>query len=77
MDANRELQIAKFVLREILRKQGIQLSGNTLRDLKNKAQKMGVPLGELQEFARPFVQELVDECFGTKIAEAVGHAFSK
>jgi hypothetical protein len=73
----RELDIAKRLLRYVLRKQGTQLSGNTARELNNIAKAISVPVKDLQEFARPFIQELVDECFGTKTEEAIRHAFSK
>lgn len=72
----RKLQIAMLVLRHLMHKEGVHLSENVAREINNIAKAIGVSAGELKEFARPLVQELVDECFGTKMDEAVGKAFS-
>jgi hypothetical protein len=60
----RELKIAKGLLKYIMRQRGITLKPEAKRDLGNAAKAIGVSVEELKEFARPLVQEMVDEQFG-------------
>ena len=64
MTDQRKLEIATGLLKYILRERGVHLTQNTARELGNAAKAIGVPLAELQEFAKPLVQQLLDEQFG-------------
>lgn len=61
MTQERELEIAKAMLKYILRKRGVHISGETRRELGNAAKAMGIPVEEVIAFARPFIQEFLDE----------------
>ncbi|TSC94763.1 MAG: hypothetical protein CEN87_297 [Parcubacteria group bacterium Licking1014_1] len=66
MTAEQEYQfeIAIKLLKYAMRKQGVTLSQNNMREIGNVAKAIGVPIEELKQFIRPFVQEMIDEQFG-------------
>ena len=64
MDDKRKLEIAMAVLRYILRKQGVRIAQDSGRQLVNAAKAMGVSVEELKQFAKPLIQELLDEQLG-------------
>ncbi len=63
MTPQRQGEIALKVLKHILRRRGINLNQEAMRDLGNVAKKIDVPVEELKEFAKPLYQEILSECF--------------
>jgi hypothetical protein len=63
MDQKRQGEIAIRLVKHIMRKQGLRLSHNEMRELGNVAKAIGVPVEELKQFTKLLVQELIDECF--------------
>lgn len=63
LDERRQGEIALKILRYMLRREGVRLSPDRMRDLGNLSKEIGVPIEELKQFAKPLVQELVDDCF--------------
>lgn len=59
-------QIALKVLKYLMRKRGVTLSLQSNRELGNIAKAIEVPLSRLKKFAKPLIQEFVDECFADK-----------
>jgi len=66
MDPKRQGEIALQLVRHLMRKRGITLSQENMREFGNVAKAIGVSVEELKQFAKPLVQELLDECFATK-----------
>lgn len=64
MTDKRWAEIAQLVIGHLVRKLGINLSYDSGRELKNLANKLKIPFEELQDFARPFVQEMLNETYG-------------
>ena len=50
----------------LVRKRGITLSQDNMREFGNVAKAIEVPVEELKQFAKPLMQELLDECFSAK-----------
>jgi len=65
-DPKRQGEIALKVVKHLMRKRGVTLSQNNMREFGNAAKEIGVPVEELKQFAQPLVQELLDECFSAK-----------
>jgi hypothetical protein len=63
MDQVRQGEIALLLVKHLIRKRGIMVSRDNMRDLGNTAKAIGVSLDELKQFAKPIIQELLDECF--------------
>ena len=63
LTTERKLEIATAMLKYITRKRGIHLTENTRRELGSAAKAMGIPVEEVREFAKPLIQELLDEQF--------------
>lgn len=59
----RKLEIAMAFIKRLMRKRGVHLTGETRRELGNEAKAMGIPVQEVVEFAKPLIQELLDEQF--------------
>jgi hypothetical protein len=66
MDPKRRGEIALKVVKLLMRKRGVTLSQNNMREFGNLAKEVGVSVEELKQFAQPLVQELLDEYFSTK-----------
>lgn len=66
MDSERQGEIALKVVKHLMRKRGITLSWSNMREFGNLAKEIGVPVEELKQFAKPLMQELLDECFSAK-----------
>ena len=64
MDEKRKGEIALAILKDKFRQDGIRLDLSLDRELGNIAKRAGVPIGELKEFFRLFVEEMVKEVFG-------------
>jgi hypothetical protein len=63
LTTERKLVIATAMLKYIFRKKGVHLTENTRRELGGAAKAMGIPVEEVREFAKPLIQELLDEQF--------------
>lgn len=63
MDIARKGEIALLVLKQKLRKEGIQLGPNFKRDIGNTAKDIGIPLEEAMELAEELTREYVEETF--------------
>lgn len=72
MDTKRQGEIALKLVKFYIRKQGIQLSQNDIREFGNVAKAIDVPIEELKEFAKPLVQQLVDQWFAKQYSENKG-----
>lgn len=59
----KRLEISEKLIKDMLKKHGFTLSGNSKRDLKNTAKKLGIPLEELKAYCKPYIQDLLDETF--------------
>jgi hypothetical protein len=66
MDPKRQGEIALKLVKHLLRKRGITLSHDNMREFGNVAKAIGVTVEELRQFAKPLMQELLDECFSAK-----------
>lgn len=66
MDPERQGEIALKLLKHLMRKRGVQLSQSNMREFGNAAKAIDVPVEELKRFAKPLIQEVLDECFATK-----------
>ena len=66
MDSKRQGEIALKMVKYLMRQKGFTLSPSNMRDAGNVAKTLGISVEELVEFAKPLVQELLDECFATK-----------
>jgi hypothetical protein len=66
MTTEREGEIALILLKESLLRNGVKLSDETVRDIKNKAKRLGISEEEAMEFAEKRVRELVDRVFAPK-----------
>lgn len=71
MDPKRQYEIAVLLVKEILRKRGIRLSKEIVRDLGNVAQKIGRNTEELKIFFEPLIREMVNEMFSSPNPEKV------
>jgi hypothetical protein len=63
MDEKRKGEIALALLKYRMGREGIRLTPDIKRDLGNIAKKTGIPQNELKEFAKIFVEELLEETF--------------
>lgn len=63
MDAKRQGEIALLIVRYMIRRRGVMLSHDTMREFGNIAKSTGIPVEELKQFARPLLREFLDECF--------------
>jgi hypothetical protein len=66
MTTEREGEIALILLKESLLRNGVKLSDETVREIKNKAKRLGISEEEAMEFAEKRVRELVDRVFAHK-----------
>ena len=66
MDPKRQGEIALKLVKHLLRKRGTTLSQDNMREFGNVAKVIEVPVEELKQFAKPLMQELLDECFSVK-----------
>ncbi|MEK7169537.1 MAG: hypothetical protein AAB377_00140 [Patescibacteria group bacterium] len=66
MDPKRQGEIALKLVKQLMRKRGIQLSQDNMREFGNVAKAIEVPVEELKQFAKPLMQEFLDECFSAK-----------
>ena len=67
MTPQRQGEIALKVLKHILRRRGINLNQEAMRDFGNVAKAIDVSVEELKEFSKPLYQEVLDECFSDGI----------
>lgn len=63
MDPKRQGEVALKLVRHFLRKRPISLSQESMRELGNVAKAIGLSVEELMQFAKPLMQEVMDECF--------------
>lgn len=63
MDPKKQGEIALLLLKYLMRDHGIKLSLNNMRELGNLAMHIGISPEELKQFAKPLLQEFLDECF--------------
>ncbi len=63
MDPKRQGEIALKLVKYLMRKSGVTLSQDNMRQFGNVAKAIGVPVDELKQFAKPLMQELLDESF--------------
>ena len=54
-------EIAYKVLKVILQKHGVELKKVSKEEFAEFAEEVGVPEKELREFAKPLLQEILDE----------------
>jgi hypothetical protein len=66
MDNVRKGEIALLMIKQKIRREGVILNPESLRDIKNQADKLGVPLEEAVEFLEVMTRELVEEMFAKK-----------
>ncbi len=66
MDPKRQGEIALKMVKYLMSKRGITLSPENMREFGNVAKAIEVPVEELKQFAKPLMQEILDECFATK-----------
>jgi hypothetical protein len=66
MDTKRQGEIALQLVKHVMRKRGITLSQDNMRELGNTAKAIGVSVEELKQFIKPLIQELLNECFSAK-----------
>lgn len=66
MDPKRQGEIALQLVKYLYRKRGITFSQDTMREFGNVAKAIEVPVEELKQFAKPLMQEFLDECFAAK-----------
>ena len=66
MDPKRQGEIALKLVKYLMRKRSIQLSQDNMRGFGNVAKAIEVPVEELKQFAKPLMQEVLDECFSAK-----------
>lgn len=59
-------EIALKLVKYLMRKRGLTLSQDNMREFGNVAKAIGVPIEELKQFAKPLAQELLEECFAAK-----------
>jgi hypothetical protein len=69
MDPKRQGEIALMVLKYLLRKQGIELSRNKMRETSGLAKAIGISVEELKQFVQPLVEEFMRELFAMKQSE--------
>ncbi|MDO8505482.1 MAG: hypothetical protein Q7S48_02820 [bacterium] len=60
MSEERKGQVAVLLLKDHILEQGFTISSQSRRNLGNVAKRIGVPLDELLEFARPLLQEALE-----------------
>ena len=63
MDPKRQGEIALLLLEALLRRHGIMLSREMMREGTRVAKAVGITLDELKEFAEPMLQKFVSELF--------------
>ncbi len=68
----KELKIAKAGFGYLLEQRGFTLCDNSKRDLQNIAKKLNLSFEEVQDFVRPFVQQMIDKTLGKPKAARVG-----
>ena len=66
MDPKRQGEIALKLVKYLVRKRGITLSQDNMREFGNVAKAIEVPVEELKQFAKPLMQEVLDEYFSAK-----------
>ncbi len=59
----RKGQIALLYVKEMKRKNGIDLKPNMRREIANMAKEIGVPVEEAMEFMEEIAREIFDEAF--------------
>jgi len=59
----KRLEISEKLLKNMLHKHGFTLSGYSKRDLKDLSKKLGIHLEDLKCYAKPILQEMLDETF--------------
>ena len=63
LDPKRQGEIALLLVKYFIRRRGITISHDNMRELGNTAKAIGVTSDELRQFAKPLIQEALDECF--------------
>ncbi len=64
MDEKRKGEIALKFVKYLMHKRGVHLTPSFKRELGDIAKAIGVPLEELNRFAKELVQESVEKTFG-------------
>ncbi len=58
------------VLKHLIRKRGIMVSHDNMRELGNVAKETGILIEELRTLAKTLFQEHLDSCFASKMEES-------
>jgi hypothetical protein len=66
MDPKRQGEIALMLVKYLLRKKGIELSRNKMREADGAAKAIGIPVGELKQFVQLLIEEFTGELFTHK-----------
>lgn len=61
MSKERQGEIALKILRRQLRKNGVKLNNDSVRELGNIAKELGIQLSDLKEFARIILEEETEQ----------------
>ena len=64
MDEKRKGEIALALLKYKWVREGVRLTPDIKRDLGNVAKEAGIPLDELKEFMKIFIEEFLEKTFG-------------
>ncbi len=66
MDEKRQGEISLLLVKYLLRKKGIELSQNKMREADGVAKAIGIPVGELKKFVQLLIEEFTVELFTHK-----------
>lgn len=66
MDPKRQGEIALALLKYEMRKQGVTISKQKMRNLGSVSRATGISIQELCEFTQPIIEEFVAEIFAAK-----------
>ena len=66
VDEKRQGEISLLLVKYLLRKKGIELSQNKMREADGVAKAIGIPVGELKKFVQLLIEEFTVELFTHK-----------
>jgi hypothetical protein len=66
MDEKRQGEIALMFVKYLVRKHGVEVSRNKMREADGLAKAIGIPVEELKQFVQPLLEEFIHELFVDK-----------
>ncbi|MEI6280477.1 MAG: hypothetical protein WCP17_00545 [bacterium] len=63
MEDSRRGEIAVSIIKYLMRKHGVELSQNNMRQMGIVAKETGIPVAEIREFVQPLLEEMLAEFF--------------